>query len=145
MTLHPLVKNNLPQNRDHQNMMENEKIRVMVVEDDEGASMFMAEVLQMEGFEAIIVNESHKALEIANSTFPHVFLLDLMMPPPDGFKLCRMLRADPSFRRTPIMIVTALDDTDSRIVAIGAGANDYLVKPYHIDDLLSKVKQLLGD
>ena len=125
--------------------MENPKIRVMVVEDDEAASMFMAEVLQMDGYEAIVVNESHKALEIANSTLPDLFLLDLMMPPPDGFKLCRMLRADPSFRRTPIMIVTALDDTDSRIVAIGAGANDYLVKPYHIDDLLSKVKQLLGD
>jgi adenylate cyclase len=125
--------------------MENPKIRVMVVEDDEAASMFMAEVLQMDGYEAIVVNESHKALEIANSTLPDLFLLDLMMPPPDGFKLCRMLRADPSFRRTPIMIVTALDDTDSRIVAIGAGANDYLVKPFHIDDLLSKVKQLLGD
>jgi len=125
--------------------MENPKIRVMVVEDDEAASIFMAEVLQMDGYEAIVVNESHKALEIANSTLPDLFLLDLMMPPPDGFKLCRMLRADPSFRRTPIMIVTALDDTDSRIVAIGAGANDYLVKPFHIDDLLSKVKQLLGD
>ena len=125
--------------------MENPKIRVMVVEDDEAASIFMAEVLQMDGYEAIVVNESHKALEIANSTLPDLFLLDLMMPPPDGFKLCRMLRADPSFRRTPIMIVTALDDTDSRIVAIGAGANDYLVKPFHIDDLLSKVKHLLGE
>ena len=67
-----------------------------------------------------------------------------MMPPPDGFKLCRMLRADPTFRRTPILIVTALDDTDSRIVAIGAGASDYLVKPFRIEELASKVKHLLG-
>jgi len=125
--------------------MENPKIRVMVVEDDEAASMFMAEILEMEGYEAIVVNESSKALEIASSTLPHAFLLDLMMPPPDGFKLCRMLRADPVFRHTPIMIVTALDDTDSRIVAIGAGANDYLVKPFHIKDLTSKVKSLLED
>jgi len=117
----------------------------MVVEDDEAASMFMAEILEMEGYEAIVVNESSKALEIASSTLPHAFLLDLMMPPPDGFKLCRMLRADPVFRHTPIMIVTALDDTDSRIVAIGAGANDYLVKPFHIKDLTSKVKSLLED
>ena len=125
--------------------MENPKIRVMIVEDDEAASMFMAEILEMEGYEAIVVNESSKALEIASSTLPHAFLLDLMMPPPDGFKLCRMLRADPVFRHTPIMIVTALDDTDSRIVAIGAGANDYLVKPFHIKDLTSKVKSLLED
>jgi DNA-binding response OmpR family regulator len=124
--------------------METPKIRVMVVEDDEAASMFMAEVLEMDGYEAIVVNDSSKAIETANSTLPQCFLLDLMMPPPDGFKLCRMLRADPNFRRTPILIVTALDDTDSRIVAIGAGANDYLVKPFRIDDLTSKVKKLLG-
>jgi DNA-binding response OmpR family regulator len=125
--------------------MENPKIRVMVVEDDEAASMFMAEVLEMEGYEAIVVNDSSKALEIAQSRLPHAFLLDLMMPPPDGFKLCRMLRADPVFHHTPILIVTALDDTDSRIVAIGAGANDYLVKPFHINELALKVKSLLED
>ena len=125
--------------------METPKIRVMVVEDDEGASMFIADVLEMEGYEAIVVNDSSKAMEVASSTLPQAFLLDLMMPPPDGFKLCRMLRADPTFQRTPIMIVTALDNTDSKIVAIGAGANDYLVKPFHIDELISKVKSLLGE
>ena len=125
--------------------METPKIRVMVVEDDEGASMFIADVLEMEGYEAIVVNDSSKAMEVASSTLPQAFLLDLMMPPPDGFKLCRMLRADPTFQRTPIMIVTALDNTDSKIVAIGAGANDYLVKPFHIDELISKVKNLLGE
>jgi two-component system alkaline phosphatase synthesis response regulator PhoP len=125
--------------------METAKIRVMVVEDDEGASMFIADVLKMEGYEAIVVNESSKVMEIANATLPQAFLLDLMMPPPDGFKLCRMLRADPTFQHTPIMIVTALDNTDSKIVAIGAGANDYLVKPFRIDELISKVKSLLGE
>lgn len=125
--------------------MENPKIRVMVVEDDEAASLFMAEVLEMEGYQPIVVNDSSKALGIARGTLPHAFLLDLMMPPPDGFKLCRMLRAEAVFRFTPILIVTALDDTDSRIVAIGAGANDYLVKPFRIDELTSKVKELLEE
>jgi DNA-binding response OmpR family regulator len=123
--------------------MENPKIRIMVVEDDIPASTFIAEVLTMEGYDAIVVNESSKAIEIAESTIPHAFLLDLMMPPPDGFKLCRMLRAHPTFKYTPILIVTALDNTDSKIVAIGAGANDYLVKPFHLDDLTAKVKDLL--
>ena len=117
----------------------------MVVEDDEAASTFIAEVLKLEGYEPVVVNDSSKAMEIANSTLPQCILLDLMMPPPDGFKLCRMLRADPTFRRTPILIVTALDNTDSKIVAIGAGANDYLVKPFGIEDLTSRVKHLLGE
>ena len=124
--------------------METPKIRIMVVEDDEGASTFIAEVLKMEGYEAIVVNDSSKAMDIAHATLPQCILLDLMMPPPDGFKLCRTLRADPSFRHTPILIVTALDNTDSKIVAIGAGANDYLVKPFGIEDLTSRVKHLLG-
>jgi DNA-binding response OmpR family regulator len=124
--------------------IETPKIRVMVVEDDVAASTFIAEVLKMDGYEPVVVNDSSKAMETAASTLPQAFLLDLMMPPPDGFKLCKMLRADPTFRRTPILIVTALDNTDSKIVAIGAGANDYLVKPFRIDELLEKVKYLLG-
>jgi len=117
--------------------------KIMVVDDDKQASAFIAEVVEMEGHEAIVVNESSKAVETALSTHPDLFLLDLMMPEPDGFKLCRMLRKDQKFMRTPILIVTALDNTDSKIVAIGAGANDYLTKPFHINDLSTKIKTLL--
>jgi DNA-binding response OmpR family regulator len=117
--------------------------KIMVVEDDKQASTFLAELLTMEGYVPIVVNESSKALSMAKATLPDAFLLDLMMPDPDGFKLCRMLRADRHFTKTPVIIVTALDDTDSRIVAFGAGANDYLVKPFHIDELSSKLKALL--
>lgn len=123
--------------------MDTPKIKIMVVEDDVAASIFIAEVLKMAGYEAIVVNDSSKAMDIANSVLPGAILLDLMMPPPDGFKLCRMLRADPTFKHTPILIVTALDSTDSKIVAIGAGANDYLVKPFQIEDLIAKVQHLL--
>lgn len=117
--------------------------KIMIVEDDIQASTFLAEVLTAEGYVPIVVNESSNALSMANATLPDAFLLDLMMPEPDGFKLCRMLRNTPNFVSTPIIIVTALDDTDSRIVAFGAGANDYLVKPFHINDLASKLKALL--
>ena len=119
--------------------------KIMVVEDDEQALAFIAEVLALGGHEAIVVNDSSKAMEMAGSSLPKAFLLDLMMPPPDGFKLCRMLRADPKFKYTPILIVTALDDTDSKIVAIGAGANDYIVKPFPVEDLLAKVRALLDE
>ncbi len=124
--------------------MDSSKQKIMVVEDDIPASTFIADVLMMAGYDPVVVNESWKAIEVADSTSPKAFLLDLMMPPPDGFKLCRMLREHPSFKHTPILIVTALDNTDSKIVAIGAGANDYLVKPFHIDDLTTKVRDLLG-
>ncbi len=119
--------------------------KIMIVEDDKQASTFLAEVLSMGGHAPIVVNDSSRAMAMAEATLPDAFLLDLMMPEPDGFKLCRMLRANPKFAITPIMIVTAMDDTDSKIVAFGAGANDYLIKPFHIDELTSKLKDLLED
>ena len=118
-------------------------VKVMIVEDDVQASTFLAEILTTEGYVPIVVNESSRAMGMANATLPDAFLLDLMMPEPDGFRLCRMLRANPNFFVSPIIIVTALDDTDSRIVAFGAGANDYIVKPFHINELTSKLQALI--
>jgi len=119
--------------------------KIMVVDDDKQATALLEDVLTMEGYEAIIVNESSTALNLALANNPDVFLLDLMMPDPDGFKLCRMLRSDSHFKQTPIIIVTALDDTDSKIVAFGAGADDYITKPYHIEELTDRIKELLED
>jgi DNA-binding response OmpR family regulator len=117
--------------------------KIMVVEDDKQASTFLAELLAMEGYVPIVINESARAVAMADATLPDAFLLDLMMPDPDGFKVCRMLRANPNFVNSPVIIVTAMDDVDSRIVAYGAGANDYIVKPFHIEELCSKLKTLL--
>lgn len=124
--------------------MTNPKIRIMIVEDDEQYSAFLAKALEKGAYETIVVHNSSKAIPQAEISTPHIFLIDLMMPPPDGFRLCRMLRGHPNFRQTPILIVTALDNTDSKIVAIGAGANGYLVKPFSADELLARVKELLG-
>jgi len=117
--------------------------KIMVVDDDEEFTKLYKSYLQMAGFDAIAENQSSKAMELAYSEKPDLFVLDLMMPEPDGFQLCRMLRADPNFRLTPIIIVTALTDLDSKLVAMGAGANDYLTKPFHIDELKSRIIALL--
>lgn len=117
----------------------------MVVDDDKDATTLFEEVLKVEGYEPVILNESAKAVALAKQEIPDLFLLDLMMPEPDGFKLCRMLRREPEFRHTPIIIVTALNDTDSRIVAIGAGANDYLTKPFRLDELYASIKEHLNE
>ena len=117
--------------------------KIMIVDDDVQATTLLEKILSVEGYESITVNDSSKAVQIAKSTNPDLFLLDLMMPDPDGFKLCRMLRLDPYFSKTPIIIITALDDNDSRVVAYGAGANDYLTKPFHIDELSQRIRTLI--
>lgn len=115
----------------------------MVVDDDEEFTNLYKEYLKMVGFDAISENNSSKAMALACDEKPDAFVLDLMMPEPNGFQLCRMLRADPEFKRTPIIIVTALTDLDSKLVAMGAGANDYLTKPFHIDELKSRINAML--
>lgn len=117
--------------------------KIMVVDDDEEFTKLYKEYLKMVGFEAVSENQSSKAIQMAYSEKPDVFVLDLMMPEPDGFQLCRLLRADPNFQRTPIIIVTALTDLDSKLVAMGAGADDYLTKPFHIEELKSRINALL--
>jgi DNA-binding response OmpR family regulator len=117
--------------------------KIMVVDDDKEFTTLYREFLTMVGFEAICENHSSKAMDLANATRPDLFILDLMMPEPDGFKLCRMLRTNMNFVRTPIIIVTALNNEDSKVVALGAGANDYLTKPFHIDELKARIELLL--
>lgn len=119
--------------------------KIMVVDDDKDATALFEEVLKAEGYEPVVLNESARAVQLAKKEQPALFILDLMMPEPDGFKLCRLLRKEPEFKSTPIIIVTALNDTDSRIVAIGAGANDYLTKPFRLDELYTSIKEHLDD
>ena len=119
--------------------------KIIVVDDDKASTALFEQVLLMNGYEVTTLNQSSRTIETANSFHPDLFILDLMMPEPDGFKLCRMLRADPLYRRTPILIVTALNDVDSRLVALGAGANDYLVKPFHINDLYETIDKHLSN
>jgi DNA-binding response OmpR family regulator len=116
--------------------------KIMIVDDDEQITTLLGRLLTMEGFQTTEVNDSSKAHETANTLKPDLILLDLMMPDPDGFKLCRMLREDPHFMFTPIVIVTALDDSDSRVVAFGAGANDYITKPFHSSVLVKLIRKL---
>lgn len=118
--------------------------KIIVVDDDKTSTALFEQVLLMNKYEVITLNESAKTLEIATEAKPDLIILDLMMPEPDGFKVCRMLRSDPLFRRTPIIIVTALNDLDSKLVAMGAGANDYLVKPFHIDQLFTLLEKQLN-
>jgi DNA-binding response OmpR family regulator len=115
--------------------------KIMIVDDDTQVTILLGKLLTMEGYQTTAVNDSAKAHETALSVKPDLFLLDLMMPDPDGFKLCRILRADPHFIFTPIIIVTALDDNDSRVVAFGAGANDFITKPFHTSELVERIKR----
>jgi DNA-binding response OmpR family regulator len=116
--------------------------KILIVDDDVTITELMKVLMSMEGHQPTAVNDSTKAVDVASSVNPDLITLDLMMPGLTGFELCEILHHDPRFANTPIMIVSARDDAESKQKAIEAGANDYLTKPFGVDDLMQKIRQL---
>jgi len=117
--------------------------KILIVDDDVSITTLLDRILNASGFEAVVVNESARTMDTARASKPDLFILDLMMPEPNGFELCRMLRAESEFENTPILIITASDDYDSEAISYAAGANDYITKPFDQDDLPKRIKKLL--
>jgi DNA-binding response OmpR family regulator len=116
--------------------------KILIVDDDVHVTSLLKKYLSPRNYEVITINQSSKTIQTANLMHPDLFILDLMMPPPDGFELCTMLRADPNFAQTPILIITAMDISNSR--ATSFGANDYLAKPFNLDEVVAKIDLLLN-
>ncbi|HLA08073.1 MAG TPA: response regulator [Anaerolineales bacterium] len=116
--------------------------KILIVDDDVTITELMKALVSMDGHEPITVNDSTKAIEVANSINPDLITLDLMMPGLSGFELCELLHNDPKFANIPIVIVSAKDDSESKAKAISAGARDYLSKPFSRDEFIGKIRSL---
>lgn len=118
--------------------------KIMIVDDDVTITELMKSLIQMEGLDPTTVNDSLQAVEIASSVNPDLITLDLMMPGLTGFELCKIFNEDPRFSNIPIIIISAKDDPESRRKAIEVGAKDYIIKPFLVDDLISKIMALIS-
>ena len=116
--------------------------KILIVDDDITITELMKVLVTMEGHQPTTVNDSTKAMEVANSVNPDLITLDLMMPGLTGFELCELLHNDPKFEKIPIVIVSAKDDSESKEKALKAGATAYVTKPFASDDLMGKIKDL---
>jgi DNA-binding response OmpR family regulator len=117
-----------------------ERARVLVVDDEPMMLGFLRTGLRYEGFEVSTAGGGARALEVAARTRPHLVVLDLVMPGLDGYEVCRRLRGDPD---VGIVILTARDEVSDRIEGLNLGADDYLVKPFDFDELLSRLRAVL--
>jgi DNA-binding response OmpR family regulator len=116
--------------------------KILIVDDDVSITELMKALVKMDGHQPTTVNDSTKAIEVANSVNPDLITLDLMMPGLTGFELCDLLHNDPKFANVPIVIVSARDDRESKEKAIEMGAKDYITKPFGVDELINKIKTL---
>ena len=116
--------------------------KILIVDDDVLITALMQSLVSIDRHEAFVVNNSTEAVEMAKSVNPDLITLDLMMPHLTGFDICELLRADPQFARTPIVIISAKEDAQSRQKAFALGATEFMNKPFNIDDFLSTIKRL---
>jgi two-component system response regulator MprA len=116
-------------------------LRVLVAEDDQGLRDSLERVLRFEGYGVLLAKDGAEALDAVNRDDPDLLVLDIMMPHVDGLSACRMLRQRGS--TMPILMLTARHTVSDRVDGLDAGADDYLVKPFAIDELLARVRALL--
>ncbi|HSX98579.1 MAG TPA: response regulator transcription factor [Streptomyces sp.] len=114
---------------------------VLLAEDDRAIRHALERALTLEGYEVTAVADGVEALAQAHRTRPDVLVLDVMMPGIDGLQVCRVLRAEGD--RTPILMLTALVETADRIAGLDAGADDYVVKPFDVEEVFARLRALL--
>lgn len=120
------------------------KRRVMIVDDDPDARALMEEILTDEGYELIKVSNATEVGLKAAQLSPDLILLDFLMPELNGFDVCKALRANELTRSIPIMAVTCLSKEDDIERIFECGADEYLPKPFRVEQLQTKVQELIG-
>jgi len=115
----------------------------LVVDDDQVARRALARLLQVTGFDVAIATNGREALDMVVTEQPDIILLDVMMPGPSGFDICRALKHDPGTRLIPVVLLTGLESTDDRVKGIEAGADEFLSKPFEQVELMARVRALL--
>lgn len=114
---------------------------MLLAEDDRAIRHALERALTLEGYEVTAVADGVEALAQAHRNRPDVLVLDVMMPGIDGLQVCRVLRAEGD--RTPILMLTALVETADRIAGLDAGADDYVVKPFDVEEVFARLRALL--
>jgi DNA-binding response OmpR family regulator len=116
------------------------KTTILAADDDPQLLRLMTRNLQLEGYDVLAASDGQQALELVESNAPDLVLLDVMMPKMDGFTVCYRVR---EFSAVPIIIVTARGQDQDKVRGLDLGADDYLTKPFSVDELLARVRAVL--
>jgi two-component system alkaline phosphatase synthesis response regulator PhoP len=118
--------------------------KILVVDDEVDLVETIRFPLEMEGFNVLVSYNGEDALNQARKEKPDLILLDLMLPKLDGYKVCRLLKFDERYKDIPILMLTAKTQEKDKLLGKETGANEYITKPFDIDDLMKKVKAYLS-
>ena len=118
--------------------------KVFIADDESGFVATLKSRLEFEGFEITTAPAGKAALEQIPVEKPDLVLLDIMMPAVNGYQVCRELKEDPDTSSIPILMLTAKSQESDKFWGMEAGADDYMTKPFDMDELIKKIEALLG-
>src|SRR6266702_1888694 len=121
-------------------MMPAKDTTLVAADDDPQLLRLMTRNLQLEGFDVLAASDGQQALELIENNAPDLVLLDVMMPKMDGFTVCYRVR---EFSSVPIIIITARGQDQDKVRGLDLGADDYLTKPFSVEELLARVRAVL--
>lgn len=119
------------------------KKRILVVDDEVDLVETVRFSLELEGWDVLIAYNGEEGLNQARKESPDLILLDLMLPKLDGYKVCRLLKFDERYKHIPILMLTAKTQEKDKILGKETGADEYITKPFDMDEVMIKVKNYL--
>jgi DNA-binding response OmpR family regulator len=117
--------------------------KILVVDDEADLVETIRFSLELEGYNVLVASNGEEGLNIARQEKPDLILLDLMLPKLDGYKVCRLLKFDERYKYIPILMLTARTQEKDKILGKETGANEYITKPFEMDELMAKIKSYL--
>ena len=118
-------------------------MKVLIVDDEEMAIKLVEHQLKLDGFDIITTTDGREAMELIKSEEPDLVISDIMMPFMSGLELLELIKSEK--KKTPVILISALDDVEVIQTAIGMGADDFVIKPVNMDELTLRVKRVLAN
>jgi DNA-binding response OmpR family regulator len=118
--------------------------KILIVDDEADLVETIRFSLELEGYNVLVATNGEEGLNVARQEKPDLILLDLMLPKLDGYKVCRLLKFDERYKSIPILMLTAKTQEKDKILGKETGANEYITKPFDMDELMAKIKFYLS-
>ncbi len=118
--------------------------KILIIDDEVDLVETVRFPLELEGYQVLVAYNGEEGLQLARKENPDLIILDLMLPKIDGFKVCRFLKFDDKYKHIPIIMLTARSQEKDRLLGKETGADEYITKPFDIDDLLNRIKKYIS-
>ncbi len=122
----------------------NDNKKILIVDDEQDIVETLKFMLEAQGYVCFCAYDGETGLNMAKELLPDLMILDVMMPKINGYKISRLLKYDTKYKDIPIIMVTARSQDDDRAIGEETGVNEYITKPFELDDVIAKVKEYLS-